>query len=367
MHGCPHVAVCLCPIHLICVPSTCMECAHASVHVFMPTWVLNSAPFPMHSNMETWMSLCGTVCFAVIPLLFPDLGENVYMHQYMYFSLPDSPCLLHSISILTWKDGYLCVALCVFQSLSPWFHILDRRCTCISTCTSVYLTPYVCFTLFAYLRGKMGSSVWQIVCLPVICFWSHTLFKMCTCISTLIYVLTWLHMSVPPHLYSFMKTWMPLCDIVVLCVFSSHSTSGNTPWFKCVHASVHVFMSIWLLVSPQTPMHSYTETRVALCGSVFVSHSPHFYSLNLYGMCTCISTCIYANQSSEFCSHPLCIVTWKHGYYCVALCVLQSSHFCSQTLVWMCTCISTYIYANLTSKFCSIPYPYSHGKMGSSV
>ena len=245
-HGCPHVAVCLCPIHLICVPSTCMECAHASVHVFMPTWVLNSAPFPMHSSMETWMSLCGTVCFAVIPLLFPDLGENVYMHQYMYFSLPDSPCLLHSISILTWKDGYLCVALCVFQSLSPWSHILDRRCTCISTCTSVYLTPYVCFTLFAYLRGKMGSSVWQIVCLPVICFWSHTLFKMCTCISTLIYVLTWLHMSVPPHLYSFMKTWMPLCDIVCL------------------------------------------------------SQSAYFWLHTFVRMCTCISTCIYVHLTPHF-------------------------------------------------------------------
>ena len=178
------------------------------------------------------------------------------MHQYMYFSLPDSPCLLHSISILTWKDGFLCVALCVFQSpdspyLSPWSHILDRMCTCISTWTSVYLTPYVCFTLFAYLHGKMGCSVWHCVCLPVTYFWSHTLFKMCTCISTLIYVLTWLCMSVPPHLNSFMRTWVPLCDIVCLS------------------------QSAW-----------------------------DFWSHTFVRMCTCISTCIYANLSSEFCSSP---------------------------------------------------------------
>ena len=117
-YGCPCVAVCLCPINLISVPPTCMECVHASVYVFMSTWVLNSAPSSMHSDMETWMSLCGIVYVAVIPHLFPDLGQNMYMHQYMYFSLPDSPCLLHSISILIWKDGFFCVALCACSSHS---------------------------------------------------------------------------------------------------------------------------------------------------------------------------------------------------------------------------------------------------------
>ena len=122
----------------------------------------------MHSNMETWVSVCGTVyvavisfllchlvqnmymyqymyicqpkfgillhplcivtwkhgchclalCFAVIPLLFPDLSQNVYIHQYMYFCLPDSQCLVHPISILTWKDGFFCVTLCACSSHS---------------------------------------------------------------------------------------------------------------------------------------------------------------------------------------------------------------------------------------------------------
>ena len=52
---------------------------------------------------------------------------------------------------------------------------------------------------------------------------------------------------------------------------------------------------------------------------------------------------------------PLCIVTWKHGCHCVAMCVLQSSHFCSQTLVRMCTFNSTSIYVHLTPHFILTP------------
>ena len=213
------------------------------------------------------MSLCDTVCFAVIPLLLPDIGQNVYIHQYMYFSLPDSPCVVHPITILIWKDGFFCVVLgacsshstcgpttwlqCVHASvhefMSHWlsmsapslwkhlwkhgdpsvalqichlhyfsWHILVRMCTCISTCTSVYLTPHICFIPLVYLHWYMGSSLCHCVCHPVIYFWYHTLFKMCTCISTLIYVLTWLCISAPSHLNSFMKTWVPLCGIVCL-------------------------------------------------------------------------------------------------------------------------------------------------------
>ena len=111
---------------------------------------------------------------------------------------------------------------------------------------------------------------------------------------------------------------------------------------ECVHESVHVFMSIWLPVSSQTPMHSYTETRVALCGSVFFVPFTSFLLpqlvWNVY-----MHWCMYLCQSEFWIQlHPLCIVTWKHGCYCVALCVLQWSHFGSQTLVRMCTCISIY-------------------------
>ena len=40
---------------------------------------------------------------------------------------------------------------------------------------------------------------------------------------------------------SYMETWVPLCGSV--CV-SQAPASIPTPWLECVHASVHVFMSI---------------------------------------------------------------------------------------------------------------------------
>ena len=198
-HGCPCVPLCDYSSNPTFSPTTWLECVHASVHVLLSS---------------------------------------------------DSPYLLHPICILTWKDVFLCVAWCVFQSLYLWSHILDRRCTCSSICTSVYLTPNVFFTPFAYLHGKMGSSVWHCVCHPVIYFWSHTLFKMCTCISTLIYVHTWLCTSVPPHLNSFMKTWVPLCDIVCL------------------------------------------------------SQSAYFYSHTFVRMCTCISIWVYVHLTPQITSNP---------------------------------------------------------------
>ena len=195
-----------------------------------------------------------------------------------------------------------------------------------------YLTAHICFTPFEQFHENMGAPVWHCV-----------------------------------------------------CVCSSQSTSGNTPLLECVHASGHVFMSIWLLVSPQTPMHSYTETRVALCGSVFLSHSPHLCFLNLYGMCTCISTMylcqpefwillpspmhsdmetwmllcgtvcfgfipflfqdldqnVYMHQymyyslpDSSCLLHSISILTWKDGFLCVALCV-SSSHSTSGPTSWI--------------------------------
>ena len=116
----------------------------------------------------------------------------------------------------------------------------------------------------------MGSSVCHCVC----CI--H-LTSGCTPSLEYVYALVqvympiWLPMSTQTGLHSYMERCVHLCSTV--CVCSNYSISGNTPWLECVHASVHVFMSIWLLVSPQTPMHSYTDTWEPPCGSVFVSQS----------------------------------------------------------------------------------------------
>ena len=168
--GCLCMVVCLCPSHLISVIIPCLECVHASEHVFMFTWLPMLAKPPMDSYMES---------------------------------------------------GY------------------------------PYVTLYVC---------------------PSRCFWSHTLIKMSTCISTYIQV----HLT--PEVCS-------------------------------------------------TPLHSYMETwvpRVLLYGTVYMSQSPHFSSNTLFRMHTFISTCSYVHTGSKFLCTLLCIVTWKHGFPCVKHCVCSS-------------------------------------------
>ena len=53
--------LCLCPSDPACVLTACLECVHASVHEFMSTRLLMSGPPPMHSLMETWAPLYGSV------------------------------------------------------------------------------------------------------------------------------------------------------------------------------------------------------------------------------------------------------------------------------------------------------------------
>ena len=96
--GCPCTAECLCPSHLISVPTPCLGCVHASVHVFISTWLPMLVQCPMNSYMETWVLVCGSVCVS------------------------QSPCL--------------------------WSHTMIKMCTCISTCIHVHLPYNVCFTPF---------------------------------------------------------------------------------------------------------------------------------------------------------------------------------------------------------------------------
>ena len=129
------------------------------------------------------------VCVPFTSFVFPQLVWNVYMHQYMYLCQPGFWILFHPLCIVIWKHGCQCVALCVSSSHCPcgptsWIEGVHASIHGTSVC----LTPNVCFIPFAYLHGKMGSSVWHCLCLPVFYFWSHTLFnlfahtgKYCTC------------------------------------------------------------------------------------------------------------------------------------------------------------------------------------------
>ena len=62
-------------------------------------------------------------------------------------------------------------------------------------------------------------------------FCCHTLFRMCTCISTCI-MSTQLPMLAQHPMDSYMETWVPLCDSE--CVCPSHLASGQTPCLECV-------------------------------------------------------------------------------------------------------------------------------------
>ena len=88
----PCVSLCLCPIHPGCGPTPCLECVQASVHEFMSTWLLMSGPPPMHSLMETWAP-CMAVCLCpshLISVATPCL-ECVHASVHVYMST-HSPC-----------------------------------------------------------------------------------------------------------------------------------------------------------------------------------------------------------------------------------------------------------------------------------
>ena len=187
--GCPCMAVCLCPSHLISLATPCLECVHASVHEFMSTLHAIPGPPPMDSYIESWVPLCVTICASQSPYFcsYPlfRLCTSVSRWIYVHLLLMSGPPPMHSL-METWVPLYGSVF--VSQSSQFCCHTLFRMCTCISTWIYVYLTPHVWSTPYGWLHGS-----WLPLCVtacvsqsPYFC--SCTLFRMCTCISTWIYV-----------------------------------------------------------------------------------------------------------------------------------------------------------------------------------
>ena len=244
------MAVCLCRSHLISVATPCLECVHASVHEFMSTLHHMSCPPPRDSYMKRWVTLCVTL------------------------SLSHSPWL--------------------------WSHTLFRMCTCFSRWIYVHLATYVWSTPM--------HSWWKPECLYM---------AVCLCPSHLISFATPCLECVYASVHEFMSTLHPMsgpplwkciwkngCPCVSLCLCPIHPGCGSTPCLECAHASVHEFMSTWLLMSGPAPMHSLMETWEPLYGSVFVLQSSHFWSDTLFRMCTCISTWIYVYLTPHVWSTP---------------------------------------------------------------
>ena len=203
--GCPCMAVCLCPSHLISVATPCLECVHASVHEFMSTLHPMSGPPPMDSYMESWVPLCVTACVSQSPYFCSYTLFRIYMHQYMnlctctpsvhvnvhIFVPPGSLCLclVHPLCIVWWKPGCPCMAVCLCPS-----HLISVATPCLEC---VHASVHEFMSTLHPMSGPppMDSYMesWVPLCVtacvsqsPYFC--SYTLFRMCTCISTWIYV-----------------------------------------------------------------------------------------------------------------------------------------------------------------------------------
>ena len=342
--GCPCMAVCLCPSHLISVATPCLECVHASVHEFMSTLHPMSGPPPMDSYMESWVPLCVTLSVFQSPWLWSHtlftmctcISTWIYVHLAAYvWSTP--------ICIVWWKPGCPCMAVCLCPS-----HLISVATPCLEC---VHASVHEFMSTLHPMSGPppMDSYMesWVPLCVnacvsqsPYFC--SYTLFRMCTCISTWIYVHLAVYVwSTPMHslmetrvpLYGsvfvsqsshfcchtfldcvhasvqeFTSTWLPSsgpalcilwcqvgCPCMAVCLCPSHIISDPTPCLDCVHVSVHKFMSTFLSMSGPHPLHTLMSSWVPLYGSVFVSQSQHFWSHTLFRMCTCIRTYIYVH------------------------------------------------------------------------
>ena len=168
--GCPYVALFVCHSHRASDHIPLLECVYASVLEFKFSWMSISAPLPMHSLMKTWVPLYFSVFVSQSSHFCSHTLFRMYIciaYVFMSIWLPILAWApLHGY-IETWVPLCNTVCVCVYHSLHFWYHTLFRMCTCISTCTYVYLTPHVCFITLAYLYGNMGSSVWHCECVAI--------------------------------------------------------------------------------------------------------------------------------------------------------------------------------------------------------
>ena len=123
------------------------------------------------------------------------------------------------------------------------------------------------------------------------------------CVHPLVheFMSTWLPMSTPPPMDSLMEIWVPLFGIV--CLLQSSYFWSHTSFRMCTCISTCIYVHLTANVC-SIPMHSLMEIWVPLYGSVFVSQSPYFCSHTLFGMCTYISICIYVHMTPHFSMIP---------------------------------------------------------------
>ena len=242
--GCPWMAVCFCPSHLISVLSPCSECVHA----FMSP------------------ACVATPCLECVQCI----STCIYAHLTVHVCFPP-------LCIVSWKLGCSYFSLCVCPShpgCGPT--TLFRMCTCIqymNLCPSdcpCLVHPLCIVSRITWL--PLYSSVFSV---PVTSFlflhlvqnvYMHQYINLCPPYS-------------PGLLHPICIVSLSLrCPYVSLCACPSCLMSVPTPCLECVCAAVHEFMSTWLPMSLPSPMHSFMESCVPLCVTVCVSQSPCLWS-----------------------------------------------------------------------------------------
>ena len=330
--GCPCMSVCLCPSHLISVPTTCLDYVHASVHVFMSIWLPMIAQPTVDSYMETLVPLCASVC--VCPSQ-PASGHtpclehvHAFVHEFMSTWLPMSAPLLCKI---WFKSGCPCVSVCLCPS---HLNSVPPSCfQCVHSSVHEFMSTWLPITTLPLCIVWYGSVF--VSQSPDFC--SHNLYRMYLCLSDF-------QCHLKPLCIVMWKHW---CPCMALCMCRSHLISVPTSCLECVQVSVHAFMSTQLPMLAQHPMDSYMETWVSLCGSVCVAVilllATHLGS-NVY-----MYMHLYMNLYPPDwpCLLPPCIVWWKSGCPCMSVCLCPSHLISVPTPCLKCVHASVHVFLSI--------------------
>ena len=195
----------------------------------------------------------------------------------------------------------------------------------------------------------MGVHAWHCVCFPFSLISVPTPCLECLYASVYVLMSTWI-LNSAPSLHRYME---PGFTCVSLCECPSHPSCGPTPWLKCVHASVHVYMPTCLPMYALPLLHSYMQTWVSLCSTVCVFQSLYFCP-HTFLECTHASVWILMSTWLSM-SAPLGIVTWKHVFLGVALCVC-CTHPTFGPILWLeCGYASVYVYMSTWLPMSALP------------
>ena len=165
------------------------------------------------------------------------------MHQYIYLCQPELRILIHPLCIVIWKWWVpRCGTVCMFQSIHFWSDTLFRMCTCICACIYVHPTAHVSST-------PNGLVTWEPGCPCVaVCVCSshpasgHTPCLECVHVSVCEFMHTWLPMFAPHPMHSLMESSVPMyCSVFVS---QSPHFCSHTLFRMCTCISICIYVHL---------------------------------------------------------------------------------------------------------------------------